>query len=103
MSGYYQKFIKLAKHGTWAPKIKMIIERYRDRPNSGDQVQSDEDDDDVDDDVDDVDDDDYDDDDDDYDDDDDDVDDDDDDAGPPLARGVHQVHPGQTQSKQETD
>ena len=37
------------------------------------------------------------------DDDDDDVDDDDDDAGPPLARGVHQVHPGQTQSKQETD
>ena len=89
MSGYYQKFIKLAKHGTWAPKIKMIIERYRDRPNSGDQVQSDEDD--------------YDDDDDDYDDDDDDVDDDDDDAGPPLARGVHQVHPGQTQSKQETD
>ena len=34
---------------------------------------------------------------------DDDVDDDVDDAGPPLARGVHQVHPGQTQSKQETD
>ena len=38
VSGYYQKFIKLAKHGTWAPKIKMIIERYRDRPNTGDQV-----------------------------------------------------------------
>ena len=34
---------------------------------------------------------------------DDDIDDDDDDAGPPLAGGVHQVHPGQTQSKQETD
>ena len=34
---------------------------------------------------------------------DDDVDDDDDDAGPPHARGVYQVHPGQTQSKQETD
>ena len=38
VSGYYQKFIKLAKHGTWAPKIKMIIENYRDRPNTGDQV-----------------------------------------------------------------
>ena len=73
----------------------MIIERYRDRPNSGDQVQPDDDDDDVDDDLDDVDDDDYDDDIDDID--------DDDDAGPPLAGGVHQVHPGQTQSKQETD
>ena len=38
MSGYYQKFIKLAKHGTWAPKIKLIIEKYRKHPNSGDQV-----------------------------------------------------------------
>jgi len=38
VSGYYQKFIKLAKHGTWAPKIKQIIEKYRSRPNKGDQV-----------------------------------------------------------------
>ena len=38
VSGYYQKFIKLAKHGTWAPKIKLIIEKYRKHPNSGDQV-----------------------------------------------------------------
>ena len=36
VSGYYQKFIKLAKHGSWAPKIKRIIETYRARPNSGD-------------------------------------------------------------------
>ena len=36
MSGYYQKFVKLAKHGTWAPKIRLIIEKYRARPNSGD-------------------------------------------------------------------
>ena len=38
MSGYYQKFVKLAKHGTWAPKIRLIIEKYRARPNSGDPV-----------------------------------------------------------------
>ena len=38
VSGYYQKFIKLAKHGTWAPKIRLIIARYRDKPNTGDQV-----------------------------------------------------------------
>ena len=38
VSGYYQKFVKLAKHGTWAPKIRLIIEKYRARPNSGDPV-----------------------------------------------------------------
>ena len=36
VSGYYQKFIKLAKHGSWAPKIRRIISTYRARPNSGD-------------------------------------------------------------------
>ena len=35
---YYQKFVKLATHQTWASKIKMIITKFRDDPKSGDQV-----------------------------------------------------------------
>jgi hypothetical protein len=35
---YYQNFVKLATHQTWAPKIKMIISKFGDDPKSGDQV-----------------------------------------------------------------
>ena len=38
VSVYYQKFVKLAKHETWAPKIRFIIEKFRTDPESGDQV-----------------------------------------------------------------
>ena len=35
---YYQKFIKLATHESWAPKIKFIIQKFRTDPKSGDQI-----------------------------------------------------------------
>ena len=34
---YFQKFVKLAKHETWAPLIKSIIKKFREDPNTGDK------------------------------------------------------------------
>ena len=36
VSIYYQKFVKLARHQTWAPVIKAIIKKFRADPSSGD-------------------------------------------------------------------